>query len=614
MDGAAKRWIQEYKKLFDQVARYNAGENVAEDITTETRKAEIQKIGKLVDELGGGAATQVPKKVIKKIGKIVPENEKTATGTKKVQDSGERFALNKPKTVVSIESNPELDARILSSTKNKYDVIREYLIEVYGGRTFELSDGRRAIMDKSDAKELSHKADKKRTAQLGNLDEIISKAKYDHSAYNVEHNKFIDFHYYEITVKYGGEEFDLWINVGTGKYDGKNHIYSITNKKEDASTNYGVGGPVGNHLQNASSKNSISQNAENSNTFNEKSAKNHKQSQFDIIQETNPMGDDYHVGIRSVEDIRTWDEVLKLDDESEGQFFWGDFSRADAEQALKDGKITVYSSYPIRNGVFVSTSYVQAEEYAGGRGKKVYSKTVPLTDVAWINGDEGQFAAADTSTKTVDSGERFALSYKNDEAKIEKQKIRLKAEYETDTVFSEAGVKKRLAAIDGYKNLPAKDRSDIESRIWTELNESNGYDSRKWIALKWVSELTDRIANQQSEGVSRSEREIIFNQVNDTIEAMAQSGRKSVRASMEGELRAEIETKTKAQENAKINIRSEIYQSLKKITDIKTARFAAASDYKGRNFKGTLDNLTKMDWRGKLNDNIVRREMGNLGH
>ena len=122
-----------------------------------------------------------------------------------------------------------------------------------------------------------------------------------------------------------------------------------------------------------------------------------KQKQLDIINATNPMWDDYHTGIRTIDDIRTWEEVLELNDESEGQFVWGDFSRADAEQALKDGTITVYSSYPIKNGVFVSTSYIQAQEYAGGKNGKVYSKTIPLTNVAWINGDEGQYAEVTTA-------------------------------------------------------------------------------------------------------------------------------------------------------------------------------------------------------------------------
>lgn len=112
----------------------------------------------------------------------------------------------------------------------------------------------------------------------------------------------------------------------------------------------------------------------------------HKAKQFEIIQKNNPMKDDYHVGIRSEDDIKTFDEVID-DDES---FFWGDFSQEDAKEALKNGKITIYSSYPIKQGTFVSTSKNQAKDYAGGG--QIYSLTVPLEQVAWINGDEGQFA------------------------------------------------------------------------------------------------------------------------------------------------------------------------------------------------------------------------------
>lgn len=115
-----------------------------------------------------------------------------------------------------------------------------------------------------------------------------------------------------------------------------------------------------------------------------------KVEQFNIIQATNPMNDEYHTGIRKPSDIKTWSEVLKDSDNS--QFLWGDFSRKDAEKAMQSGKITIYSSYPIKDGVFVSTSKAQSQEYAGGAGNKVYSKTVSLSDVAWINGDEGQFA------------------------------------------------------------------------------------------------------------------------------------------------------------------------------------------------------------------------------
>lgn len=121
-----------------------------------------------------------------------------------------------------------------------------------------------------------------------------------------------------------------------------------------------------------------------------KEAPEEKRKQFEIIQKNNPMQDELHVGIRSPKDIKTFAEAISI--EGDESFGWGDFSKEDAQRALKTGEITIYSSYPIRQGIFVSTSKRQAEEYAGGIGKKVYSKKIPLNDVAWINGDEGQFA------------------------------------------------------------------------------------------------------------------------------------------------------------------------------------------------------------------------------
>lgn len=120
----------------------------------------------------------------------------------------------------------------------------------------------------------------------------------------------------------------------------------------------------------------------------------HKAAQFKIIQESNPApeGSNY-VWIRRPSDIKTFEETIE-DNES---FTWGDFTKEDAINALKRNLITVYSSYPIKQGVFVSTSYIQAQQYAGGESGKVYSKTIKPNRVAWINGDEGQYASVRNS-------------------------------------------------------------------------------------------------------------------------------------------------------------------------------------------------------------------------
>lgn len=121
-----------------------------------------------------------------------------------------------------------------------------------------------------------------------------------------------------------------------------------------------------------------------------------KDRQLDRINDTNPMLDDYHTGIRSANDIRTLREAIQ-DAREEANGDWDELSaypdvdNSVYENALESGEITVYSSKPITDGNFVTPSRMQAEEYAGGG--KVYSKTVSIDDVAWITTDEGQMAA-----------------------------------------------------------------------------------------------------------------------------------------------------------------------------------------------------------------------------
>lgn len=132
-----------------------------------------------------------------------------------------------------------------------------------------------------------------------------------------------------------------------------------------------------------------------------------KSKQLEIVKNANPMTDNYHVGIRSAADIKTFEEAMK-DGES---FFYGDFDITDAEKALKSGEITVYSSKPIEQGGFVSTSQNMARDYAGGG--KVYSKKVKLDDVAWINGDEGQYAKVNAAKEIPDINSRYNEAVKN---------------------------------------------------------------------------------------------------------------------------------------------------------------------------------------------------------
>lgn len=118
-----------------------------------------------------------------------------------------------------------------------------------------------------------------------------------------------------------------------------------------------------------------------------------KQKQLEIIQ-NNPYGGsefDDKTWIRRVSDILTYEEAI---DEYGGPAdVTPDFKKADVEKALKTGKITVYSSHNIRTATFVTPSRMEAQSYAGSG--KLFSKTVNLADVAWIDEIQGQYAPVD---------------------------------------------------------------------------------------------------------------------------------------------------------------------------------------------------------------------------
>lgn len=117
------------------------------------------------------------------------------------------------------------------------------------------------------------------------------------------------------------------------------------------------------------------------------STQNVKQKQLEIIEKVNSALNTYNTWIRKVEDIKTLAETLEDSDWSDGDEFNPDLTRDMIEDSIKSGEITVYSSYPIGQGVFVSPSYMEAESYSGDGN--VYEKTVKIDDVAWIDPTQG---------------------------------------------------------------------------------------------------------------------------------------------------------------------------------------------------------------------------------
>lgn len=124
-----------------------------------------------------------------------------------------------------------------------------------------------------------------------------------------------------------------------------------------------------------------------------------KQKQLKIILKNNPANSDYVTWIRSVDDIYTLQETLEMSDWAEYDEYNPDYSKQDALDAIEKGKILVYSSKPISQGIFVTPSRMEAESYSGDG--KVYKKLVNIEDVAWIDPTQGQFAKIDKSDEST---------------------------------------------------------------------------------------------------------------------------------------------------------------------------------------------------------------------
>ena len=172
-------------------------------------------------------------------------------------------------------------------------------------------------------------------------------------------------------------------------------------------------------------------------------------------------------------------------------------------------------------------------------------------------------------------------------------------------------MKSGFESVPEVKKLPAKVREDIARDLWLELQMSDYADVRGAFVLKYSVKLYDAIkrADYDSyDNMTVSERDALKSKIEAAVKGIINSGKKSKWAKQKDSVRGVV----KLEEQVASEIKSKIYQSLKRLDDKKKSRFAAASDYKGDEFKKTLDTLTRIDWRGKFSPNVARAEIKKL--
>lgn len=305
-------------------------------------------------------------------------------------------------------------------------IAKQYILDKFKGKELELKNDSVSVTRKT-ANEYTHPRNTLQKKDASNkmkasteLDNLLSISKYEYSQKDDGRHQFAKdgWDYYSTRFVINGNEYTGLLNIA--KNGNKKMLYDITKLKRNTLISSPVKNTATESIGIPFSKNNISefnQNVKSDTRYSmqqtEKNAKrldnssffvdenisnNHKSQQLDIINSSNPMQDDYHTGIRSVDDIKTFREAFNEAKTEAEEGGWSEYASYPditndiVEEALNTNEITVYSSNDIKNGTFVTPSYIQALEYAGNDSTKVKSKKVNLDDIAWINLDEGQYA------------------------------------------------------------------------------------------------------------------------------------------------------------------------------------------------------------------------------
>ena len=159
-------------------------------------------------------------------------DSKAAGMTEKITTDrgGVRYSINSDK-VIDLSSNNELSERtagLHGAEKNKE--IQRYILEVLLEQPIMLSDGSEAVVDRRDALHIANRAGVEKTAQIAEIKRLVETAVLCASDTKAGHNKFSEFWYYKAEVRFKGQEFPLYVNVGKAINDGTYHIYDITKK------------------------------------------------------------------------------------------------------------------------------------------------------------------------------------------------------------------------------------------------------------------------------------------------------------------------------------------------------------------------------------------------
>ena len=140
---------------------------------------------------------------------------------------------SKSNVVVDLSDDNELSKTVEGLHGNaRYTVIRDYILTSLEEQPVTLSDGKKAIIDRSDAKHIASNSGRKKKMQIFKIKKFIKNPLLVAEDPSKKVGKFEHFYYYEVAVKYEDEIYPIYLNVGKARNDSTYHLYDITQKNK----------------------------------------------------------------------------------------------------------------------------------------------------------------------------------------------------------------------------------------------------------------------------------------------------------------------------------------------------------------------------------------------
>lgn len=213
--------IAKLKEILDSIKQFMAdatlNHKVAEVFAKDTEQ--LNRMVKLWTDAFKGAA-------MSEVQSIAKENTDT-------ESSGGKMSIGEGEVIV-LQKNNDLSKRISNlHGSERYKIIANYILSELSEQPILLSDGKKAIVDKSDASHIAKASGEKKATVIFELKELIQKSQLFAEERSTKERKFDYFYYYKVNVKYGKDIFPIFVNVGRARNDATYHIYDITQKLRD---------------------------------------------------------------------------------------------------------------------------------------------------------------------------------------------------------------------------------------------------------------------------------------------------------------------------------------------------------------------------------------------